>query len=227
MPYFIMRVRRHLRRYIGILLCLLLLVLAFYLFFARLQPLMGDLAVARVSNQASKLVSSAINEAIQSGEVDYGRLIDFEKDDTGKVTALKSNMAEFNRLQTLIDSIVLQHLSEVSVSTLSVPVGTLTGITLLSGRGPVINVRMQSVGSSTSRFENEFSSAGINQTKHRIVLNVDVRISILLPGTKTSTTVSNSYVVAETIIVGSVPETYTYFHSDQVQDIEDSIINDT
>ena len=227
MPYYAMRFRRHLRRYIGILLFLLLLFLAFYLFFARLQPLMGDLAVARVSNQASKLVSSAINEAILSGEVDYARLIDFEKDDTGKVTALKSNMAEFNRLQTQIDSNILQHLSEVSLSTLSVPVGTLTGITLLSGRGPVINVKMQSVGSSTSRFENEFSSAGINQTKHRIVLNVDVRISILLPGTKTSTTVSNSYVVAETVIVGSVPETYTYFHSDQVQDIEDSIINDT
>ena len=227
MPYFFMRFRRHARRYIGILCLLCLLFLAFYLFFARLQPLMGDLAVSRVSNQASKLVSSAINETIQSGEVDYERLISFEKDDAGKVTALKSNMAEFNRLQTQIDSNILQHLSEVSLSTLSVPVGTLTGITLLSGRGPVINVKMQSVGSSTSRFENEFSSAGINQTKHRIVLNVDVRISILLPGTKTSTTVSNSYVVAETVIVGSVPETYTYFHSGQVQDIEDSIINDT
>ena len=227
MPYFVMRFRRHLRRYIGILFFFLLLILTFYLFFARLQPLMGDLAVARVSNQASKLVSSAINETIQSGAVDYERLIAFEKDDAGKVTALKSNMAEFNRLQTQIDSNILQHLSEVSLSTLSVPIGTLTGITLLSGRGPVINVKMQSVGSSTSRFENEFSSADINQTKHRIVLNVDVRISILLPGTKTSTTVSNAYVVAETVIVGSVPETYTYFHSDQVQDIEDSIINDT
>lgn len=227
MTYFLMRIRRHARRYFLILLLFSVLVLFFYLFFARLQPLMGELAVSRVSNRASKLVTAAINDTVQSGEVDYDRLVTLEKDETGKVTALKSNMAEFNRLQTMIDGEILDRLSEVSISTLSVPVGTLTGITLLSGRGPSVSVKMQSVGSSTSRFENEFSSAGINQTKHRIVLNVDVRVSVLLPGIKTSTTVSNAYVIAETVIVGSVPETYTYFHSGQEQDIEDSIINDT
>ena len=225
--YALLRFRRHPRRFLALLSVILLIVLLFYLFFARLQPLMGDLAVSRVSNQASKMVSAAVRETIQSGEVDYSRLITFEKDGEGRVAALKSNMAEFNRLQTLIDEKILEQLSEISDYTLSLPLGTLSGITLLSGRGPYIRVKMQSVGSSTSRFENEFSSTGINQTKHRIVLNVDVRVSILLPGTKTSATVSNSYVVAETVIVGSVPETYTYFRSDQSQDIEDSIINDT
>ena len=222
-----MHFRRHFRRYLGFAILLALLALLFYLFFARLQPLMGELAVSRVSNCATKLVTAAVSDTVQSGAVDYDRLVTLEKDDSGKVTALKSNMAEFNRLQTIIDGEILDRLSEVPLSTLSVPLGTLTGITLLSGRGPSVSVQMQSVGSSTSKFENEFSSAGINQTKHRIVLNVDVRVSVLLPGIKTSTTVSNSYVIAETVIVGSVPDTYTYFHSGQEQDIEDSIINDT
>ena len=169
----------------------------------------------------------AVSDAIERGEVEYDRLISFQKDNDGRVTAISSNMAEFNRLQTLIDSDILSRLSDVSTSTLSVPVGTLTGLTLLSGHGPLVRVRMQSVGSSISHFENEFTSAGINQTKHRIVLDVDVSITVLLPGFKTATKVSTSYVVAETIIVGSVPDSYTYFHSDQKQDIEDSIINDT
>ena len=72
---------------------------------------------------------------------------------------------------------------------------------------------MQFVGSSSARFENEFTEAGINQTKHRIILYVDVSVSILLPGFSAYTKVSNAFAVAETVIVGSVPDTYTYFSS--------------
>ena len=70
---------------------------------------------------------------------------------------------------------------------------------------------MQSVGSSSAHFENAFTSAGINQTKHQIYLVVDVYVSILLPGFSTTTKFSNTYSVAETVIVGSVPDNYTYF----------------
>ena len=70
---------------------------------------------------------------------------------------------------------------------------------------------MESVGSSTAWFENQFISAGINQTRHNIVLHIDVDVSILLPGFTAVTRVSNSFTVAETVIVGSVPDTYTYF----------------
>ncbi len=72
-------------------------------------------------------------------------------------------------------------------------------------------MRMQSIGSSQADLNNAFESAGINQTKHQILLNIDVYVSILMPGFRTATKISNSLVVAETIIVGSVPDTYTYF----------------
>ena len=72
---------------------------------------------------------------------------------------------------------------------------------------------MESVGSSSAYFENEFVSAGLNQTKHNIVLHIDVYVSILLPGFTTATKVSNSFTVAETVIVGSVPDTYTSFQT--------------
>lgn len=86
---------------------------------------------------------------------------------------------------------------------------------------------MQSVGSSTAYLENQFVSAGINQTKHQILLDVDVSVAILLPGFNTATQVSNSFTVAETVIVGTVPGTYTYFSnsSDQADDARDYIIN--
>lgn len=176
-----------------------------------MEPILASMATARVSNTVNRIVVEAVSDAIQGGEIDYSVLISFEKDAQGHVTALKSNMAAFNRLQARIADDILRRLSEVSTSTLSIPVGTLTGTSLLAGRGPALKIKMQSVGSATAIFRNTFSAAGINQTRHQILLDVHVSMSILLPGFRTSTKVSNEISVAETVIVGSVPDTYTYF----------------
>ena len=135
-------------------------------------------------------------------------------------------MSEFNRLQSLISDTVLDRLSEMTSSDLSIPLGTLTGSNLLAGRGPHIRVRTQSVGSATARLRNALTAAGINQTKHQVLLDVEVYVTVLLPGFATSVQVNNELCVAETVIVGNVPETYTYFSTteDKVEDYADEYI---
>ena len=182
-----------------------------YAAMAQMRPILTNLATTRVSNTVNRIVVAAVNDAVENGEINYDTLNNFEKDTDGKVTALRSNMAEFNRLQAKVADDILVRLSDVSTSELSIPVGTLTGSSIFAGRGPSIVIRMQSVGSTTAHLRNAFTSAGINQTKHQILLDVDVYISILLPGFRTSTKVSNEISVAETVIVGNVPQTYTYF----------------
>lgn len=194
----------------------------------QMRPILVSLATTRVSNMVNRIVSEAVDEAIESGNITYSDLITFEKDNEGRITAIYSNMAAFNRLQSHILDIILARIDQVSARDLSIPVGSLTGSVLLAGRGPRITVRMESVGSSSANFENAFTSAGINQTKHQIVLNIDVAVSILLPGFSTATTVSNAVTVAETVIVGSVPDTYTYFSSTPEScesDAKDYILN--
>lgn len=178
-----------------------------------LRGLLGNLAETAVSNMVGQVVTEAVSDTIANGDIRYERLISFEKDNNGDITALHSNMAEFNRLQAGITQEVLTRLGEVAERDLVIPLGTLTGSALLAGRGPSFTVRMQSVGSCSARFENRFSQAGINQTTHRIILCVEVNMSILLPGFQTSTQVNASFSVAETVIVGDVPESYTYFDS--------------
>lgn len=209
------------------LLALVLLAVAVTLL-CHLKPVMTSMATARVSNTVNRIVMAAIDEAVASGQIDYGNFVSFEKNESGQITALRSNMAEVNRMQSEIADEILQRLSEISTSELHIPLGTLTGSALLAGRGPELTVRMQAVGSATATFRNQFSSAGINQTRHQIFLDVDVGMSILLPGLTTSTLVSNEIAVAETVIVGSVPETYTYFSTgpDEInQYAEDYIMN--
>ena len=191
-----------------------------------LKPVLTSLATARVSNTVNGIVTAAVNETIYSGGVDYDQLISFEKDNEGKITAVKSNMAEFNRLQTAVADDVLARLSQVSASELAVPLGTLTGSPLLAGRGPKLTVKMATIGTATAKYRDKFTAAGINQTKHQILLDVDVRVSILLPGITTYTKVSNEISVAETVIGGGVPQTYTYFSTteDKIEDYADEYI---
>lgn len=193
----------------------------------QMRTILTRLATTRVTSTVNRVVSETVNDAVEKGTFQYDRMISFEKDNNGSIAAVKSNMTEFNRLQAEILEDILSKVSEVSTRDLSIPLGTLTGSSLLAGRGPGITVKMQSVGSSTAVLENEFTSAGINQTKHRILLKVDVSVSILLPGFATATKVSNVVTVAETIIVGDVPDSYTYFHSaDAIDDLaKDRIMN--
>ena len=194
----------------------------------QMRPLLASLATTKVSNTVTRIVSEAVYQAIEDGEIRYDGLVTFEKDETGQITAVRSNMAAFNHLQADILDTILTRIDQVSARELSIPVGTLTGLSLLAGRGPRISVRMESVGSSEANFHNEFVSAGINQTKHQIILTVDVSVSILLPGFTTATKVSNSFIVAETVIVGAVPDTYTYFATEPdtyLEDTKDYILN--
>lgn len=196
----------------------------------RMRPLLESLATTKVSNTVNRIIFEAVNEAVQEGEISYSELISMEKDLNGRITAVHSNMAAFNRLQAQILDLILARIDQVSARELSIPIGTLTGSALLAGRGPRISVRMESVGSSTAKFENRFDSAGINQTNHQIVLNVDVSIAILLPGFTTATKVSTAVTVAETVIVGDVPETYTYFSTapeTYEEDLKDYILNNS
>ena len=228
--FFYYRRRMDRRALTRLLLAIPAAVMLAALIFATLQlrPLLERLAVTREYNAVNRIVSEAVDEAIETGDIRYDHLISFEKDNEGRITAVHSNMAACNRLQSEILDLILTRIGEVSARELSIPIGSLTGSALLAGRGPRISVRMESVGSSSAWFENEFTSAGINQTNHRIVLHIDVSVAILLPRVTTSTRVTNAVTVAETVIVGSVPDTYTYFSttpSTYEDDMKDYILN--
>lgn len=219
--------RRRVLRALLFLTMVLALTVAF-IAATQMRPLLESMATTRVSNTVTRIVSEAVYEAIEKGELQYDGLVAFEKDTEGHITAVRSNMAAFNHLQAEILDTILTRIGQVPTGDLSIPIGSLTGSALLAGRGPRITVRMESVGSSQASFQNAFTSAGINQTKHQIILTIDVYVSILLPGFTTATKVSNSFIVAETVIVGSVPDSYTYFSTDPdtyEEDLKDYILN--
>ncbi len=175
---------------------------------AQLRPALREIALYTVDDAVTKTMNDAVADSIGAGSLDYDELVHLEKDESGNITALITNVARINSLQTRLTDDYMLHSSDVMRTDISIPLGSVFGGVLLSGRGPGIPVRVLSVTNSTARFENAFTAAGINQTRHQIVLYMTVDIELLIPGERLKTQVETSVVIAETVIVGQVPDAY-------------------
>ncbi len=200
---------RFLKRMI-VLIVILSIVAAFgvFLFRQQYQQVILHLAETQVKNATSDLINDAIDKQIEIGNIHYDRIVYFEKDLDGRITALKTNMSEVNRLKTDILNLINDEILAVDTADLGVPLGSLFLPEFLSGKGPSIPVQILSIRNSDASFQSRFSEAGINQTLQQITMDVSVDVAVLVLGETDSFTVSSQVVVAETIIVGDVPDTF-------------------
>ena len=178
------------------------------LFRFRLAPMAEQLIETQVDNQASDAINAAIADQIAEGEFDYDRMVTIEKDTSGNVTAIRTNIGELNRLKTSVLQRMDEELEQLSMEQLGVPIGSVLLPELLSGRGPLVPVRVLAVRTSDASFRNSFQSAGINQTLHSIYIDIHVCITILTWTGTSEINVDSAVVAAETVIVGTVPTTY-------------------
>ncbi|MEL7609048.1 MAG: sporulation protein YunB [Bacillota bacterium] len=188
----------------AIALCLLV---AFVALSIQMHPALVTLATTRVEALASEALQSAIYACAQD-EANYSDLIMVSQSEN-RVYLLQANTRKMNLLAAQTTRAALESIRELGTVGLSIPVGTLSGISMLSGIGPPIHVTFAPAGSVKSDFHSEFSSAGVNQTLHRIYLQLSVDINIVLPGADCSVTLETKMPVAENVIMGDVPQTYT------------------
>ena len=201
--------RRKFQRFLIRLSLIALIVLAVLgLLRSRLYPVIRSLAETQVKNTASDLINDAIAEQIAAGNIQYDRIVYFEKDLNGRITALKTNIGEINRLKTNVLNIINDEILTSDESNLGVALGSLFFPEFLSGKGPKLPVRILVIRNSEADFYSEFSEAGINQTLHKLNMEVFLDVTVLVLGSTSEFTISSHMVVAETVIVGDVPETY-------------------
>lgn len=183
----------------------LLLLLASSALF--LEELSSRIAVSDASDIVTVSINKAISDIMQNGDYGGDYFVSFEKASDGSVTAISSNMARINALSTqILDRVVGS--TENRTITVQIPAGNLTGVSLLMGRGPKVPVQIIVLTSSRVEFNNNIVTAGINQTKHQINLEVIVDIDVLIPWGTESTQVKTEVLIADTVIVGQVPDSY-------------------
>ncbi len=200
------RIAKHLIRIL--IVCFILSILLLVFFRIRYHNAIRSLAETSVRNSTSDLINDAIDLQIETGNVHYDRIVFFEKDLDGRITALKTNMSEVNRLKTAILNLINDEILALDTADIGIPMGSLILPELFSGRGPHIPVHILSIRNSDASFKSYFTEAGINQTLQQLTMDVSVDVSVLVLGKAESFTVSSQVVVAETVIVGQVPDTF-------------------
>lgn len=176
--------------------------------YAAAKPMIRELAKASVENKGQNVINDAVEQQLANGEIDYDRIISLEKDVSGKITALRTNISEVNRLKTQTLALADTMLLDLNVMEIGLPLGSILLPTFFSGSGPKLPVKVLYISNSDAVFRNAFAEAGINQTTHQIMMDVAIALTILTPMGTESVQVTSSVVVAETVIVGSVPQSY-------------------
>lgn len=130
------------------------------------------------------------------------------RDSEGNVTHISTNSLQINILARELAKAAQDKLEDLGSKGIDIPIGTFTGMPIFVGRGPDINIKLLPIGSISCKFNSEFINAGINQTNHKIYLTVVSKVSVILPTANQTIETTTQIMIAESIIVGKIPDTY-------------------
>ena len=193
------------------LICLVLVLLAaggmLWYVNASIRPVLEGLASARVESASARAMNEAILEVLSTDAA--GELLSAQASQEGHISLLTADAGKLNLLAADAAAAAQRRIQDLGEQGVSVALGTLSGIPLLSGLGPRLSFRFTPVGMVQSSFHSEFRSAGINQTLHRITLQLTGTVRLVLPGRSYTVTVMALAPISENVIVGDVPNAYT------------------
>ena len=198
------------RRRLTILFLLLFLTGNVVLLQLRIAPMLRKIAENQVVNATSDAIFRAVTRQLQTGSVDYSRIIGLEKDASGKVSALTTDMEQIATLKSEVLTLLDEELARMNDEEISVPVGSLLFPTFFAGRGFSIPVRVLALNSTNADFYSQIQSLGINQSVQQIRITFTVSLSFLTPVGISDTDVTSDVLAAQTILLGDVPESYLY-----------------
>ena len=174
------------------------------------RPLVETVNAYECHAAVTEAINSAVLAELDREDIDYSKLVTLSTNSDGEVISVESNIVGINRLRASVAERIEREIDRMSAISIDIPVGTLTGIQVLHGRGFNIEMTVQPLGCANTYIISEFNEAGINQTRHRIVINIETEVDAIIPGLCSKVPVSTSIVAAETIIVGRIPDAYTH-----------------
>ncbi len=174
------------------------------------RPIIETVNAYECHEMVSRVINDAVLAELENEDADYSKLVNLTTNADGEVISLESNVMNINKLKTRIAQRLEREIERLSEIEIQIPIGTLLGIQLLHGKGFSVGMTVQPMGFATASIISEFSEAGLNQTLHRIVIEINADVDAIIPGFSTRVPVKTTIVAAETVIVGRVPNAYTH-----------------
>lgn len=178
-------------------------------------------------SKAQAIALTVTTETIEDymDEFKYESLMDIKYSETGKVSTISANATQMNKLSAKIVNEVQEKIGKVNDITVKIPIGKVFGWSIFSGYGPNIGIKIVPTGNVDAEFKTEFCAQGINQTKHTIYIQINTYVTIVAPFTSDAIESISVLTVAETIIIGDIPE--TYYNIEGLENVSESGIADT
>ena len=189
-------------------ICFVLVFIGALLYFNFvINPVILSMSEIKVKSLTQRAVNQAVYEVVNSGPV-YDDMIKISRNESGMVTLISADATEINRLARDLVKLSEVKLGEISERGISIPIGTFSGMPIFVGRGPEVTIRLIPIGVISCSFRSEFREAGINQTTHRIYVNINSNVSVVMPTQHQNIATTTELLLAESIIIGSIPSTY-------------------
>lgn len=189
------------------IVCIILaLLIGILLTDAKIRPAVYELAALEAHSVAAKAVHTAVEKVLSDSGVAYSDIVSISRNENGSITGITTDIVKLNLFKSKVTNAVDSTFAEKGSASVSVALGSATDITFLSGCGPYVDVKIGMSSSTQSDFENVFESAGINQTQHSVMLNLETQVILTMSGRRVTSKVETSFCVAQTVIVGSVPD---------------------
>lgn len=175
---------------------------------SHLQPLIASYGLTQAKLVGTQAVNDAVTAVLEREGVRYTDLMRVEKDSQGSIVSVEADTVKINALKASVTTEILTQLKKHQNMTVRIPTGTLLNGDLLTGRGPRIPVKISLSGAAATQMSSYFESAGINQTSHRLVMDITVTLYAAIPGNDATTALETSFIIAKTVLVGKVPDTF-------------------
>ena len=192
------------KKFFSIFIIIIIAFFTFYSIFRSINPIFEGLCIEKAREIGTYIINEASNKILDS--IDYKNIVSIEENKDNKV--LKTDVVVINKIASDIALEAEKHFDELEKDTIKIPVGALSGIKLLSGSGPEINIKVIPAGNILTEIKNEFEAKGINQTVYRIYLELTCKVSIVTQYKTIKDEIVNQVLLVETVIVGEVPESY-------------------
>lgn len=183
-----------------------LFIFVYFYFIYQVSPTIKTLSDTRAKAIALKATNEAVMERIES--IEYENLIKVTTNSNGMITSLNADVIEMNKLSTEITTDIQKKLLTMEDADIQIPLGRFLGLSVFSGYGPKITVKAIPTGNVSVDFKTEFKSEGINQTRHRIYLEIKTSVRMVAPFISGVVPFETNMTVAETVVVGDIPDSY-------------------
>lgn len=208
--------------FVFFLIAIIVILIIFLDLLKTIMPTVQTLCENKSKAIALQVTTETVKESTK--DIEYNNLMNLYYDNQNKISGLSANVTRMNTLSAEISYKIQEKLEEITEETVTIPIGKILGWSIFSGFGPKVSIKIMPSGNVTADFRTEFVSEGINQTRHTIYIDVTTSVRTVAPFVSENKKFTTSLKIAETIIIGDIPQTYYNILEqgvDELSEIED------